>query len=151
MLNLFAATTLRPMSLTATARSIPGTLRQEVLIDGCHRLITDEPERLGGDGSAPAPHELVPAAVAACVATSLVMYSRAKGWDLGDVSVDVDFDNGATPRCFDVSIRIGGDVSDEQLERLEKVARACPVRRSFEVGADFRDTIVRTVVRKEAA
>jgi hypothetical protein len=31
------------MSLTATARSIPGTLRQEVVIDHRHRLITDEP------------------------------------------------------------------------------------------------------------
>ena len=39
------------MSLTATARSIPGTLPQEVVIDGRHRLITDEPERLGGEGA----------------------------------------------------------------------------------------------------
>ena len=31
------------MSLTATARSIPGTLRQEIVIDGQHRLITDQP------------------------------------------------------------------------------------------------------------
>ena len=53
------------MSLTATARSIPGTLRQEIVIDGRHRLITDEPERVGGEGSAPSPHELFPAALAA--------------------------------------------------------------------------------------
>ena len=64
------------MSLTATARSIPGTLRQTVVIDGQHRLITDEPERVGGEGSAPAPHELFPAALAACVSTTLVMYAR---------------------------------------------------------------------------
>jgi hypothetical protein len=51
------------MSLTATAHSIPGTLRREVVIDGKHRLITDEPEHLGGDGSGPAPHELFPAPV----------------------------------------------------------------------------------------
>ena len=74
----------RIMSLTATARSIPGTLRQEVVIDGQHRLITDEPEHLGGDGSGPAPHELFPAALAACVSTTLVMYARTKGWDLGE-------------------------------------------------------------------
>ena len=43
------------MSLTASARSIPDTLRQEVVIDGQHGLITDEPERVGGEGSAPAP------------------------------------------------------------------------------------------------
>jgi hypothetical protein len=32
------------MTLTATARAIPGTLRQEIVIDGQHRLITDQPE-----------------------------------------------------------------------------------------------------------
>ena len=75
------------MSLTADARSIPGTLRQDVLIDGRHRLTTDEPERLGGEGSAPAPHELFPAALAACVATTLAMYARTKESDLGEVTV----------------------------------------------------------------
>jgi len=87
---------LRVMSLTATARSIPGTLRQEVVIDGKHRLITDEPQRLGGDGSGPAPHELFPAALAACVSTTLVMYARTKAWELGEVVVDVDYDNRST-------------------------------------------------------
>ena len=46
----------KSMRLTATARSTPGTLRQQVVIDGRHHLITDEPEHLGGDGSGPAPH-----------------------------------------------------------------------------------------------
>jgi uncharacterized OsmC-like protein len=63
------------MSLTATARSIDGTLRQDVLIDGRHRLTTDEPTHLGGEDTGPAPHELFPAALAACVSTTLVMYA----------------------------------------------------------------------------
>jgi putative redox protein len=129
------------MSLTATARSIAGTLRQEVVIDGRHRLITDEPERVGGDGSAPAPHELVPAALAACIGTTLVMYARTKDWELGDVSVAVDYDNRAEPRSFDVAIELTGDLTDAQLERLEKVAASCPVRRSFEAGAKFFETL----------
>jgi putative redox protein len=131
------------MSLTATARSIPGTLRQEVVIDGKHRLITDEPEHLGGDGSAPAPHELFPAALAACISTTLVMYARTKSWDLGEVSVAVDYDNRSTPRRFEVAIELGGELSDEQLERLEKVAASCPVRRSVEAGIEFSETISR--------
>src|SRR5512133_646351 len=129
------------MSLTARARSISGTLRQEVVIDGKHRLITDEPEHLGGDGSGPAPHELFPAALASCIATTLVMYARTKEWELGDVSVDVDYDNRATPRRFDVAIELGGELTDEQLERLEKVAESCPVRRSIETGIEFVETL----------
>jgi putative redox protein len=131
------------MSLHAKARSIPGTLRQEVLIDGKHRLITDEPERVGGDGSAPAPHELLPAALAACISTTLVMYARTKGWELGEVTVAVDYDHTSTPRRFDVAVELGGDLSDEQLERLEKVAAACPVRRSIEAGIEFFETVTR--------
>lgn len=131
------------MSLTATARSIPGTLRQEVVIDGQHRLITDEPQRLGGEGSGPAPHELFPAALAACVSTTLVMYARTKGWDLGDVSVAVDYDNRSTPRRFEVDVALGGDLTDEQLMRLEKVAASCPVRRAVEAGVEFVETITR--------
>jgi len=125
------------MSLTATARSIPGTLRQQIVIDGKHRLITDQPELVGGDGSAPSPHELFPAALAACVATTLVMYARTKEWDLGEVTVDVDFDHRSTPRVFQVGIRLTGTLSDGQLERLEKVAAACPLRRSIESGIEF--------------
>lgn len=130
------------MSLTATSRSIPGTLRQEIIIDGKHRLITDEPVEIGGDGSAPAPHELLPAALAACVSTTLVMYARRKGWDLGDVRADVSYDHRATPRRADITIRLGAHLTPEQLELLEKVAAACPVRRSIETEFEFNEQIV---------
>ncbi len=122
------------MSLTATAHSVPGSLRQEILIDGTHLLVTDEPESVGGDGSAPAPHELLPAALASCISTVLVMYARTKEWDIGDVSVQVDFDNRATPRSFVATINLTGDLTEAQLERLEKVAASCPVGRSLAAG-----------------
>ena len=139
------------MSLTATARSIPGTLRQEIVIDGRTASITDEPERLGGEDSGPAPHELFPAALAACVSTTLVMYARTKGWDLGEVTVDVDYDHRSTPRRFEVAVALDGDLSDEQLERLEKVARACPLRRSIEAGFEFVETIECEASERRAA
>ena len=126
-----------PMSLTATARSIPGTLRQEVVIDGQHRLTTDEPRHVGGDGSGPAPHELFPAALAACVSTTLVMYARTKDWELGEVAVEVDYDHRSTPRKFEIAIWIDGDLSAAQIERLKKVASSCPLRRSIEAGIEF--------------
>ena len=131
------------MSLTANAHSIPGTLRQEVLIDGKHLLVTDEPERLGGEGSGPAPHELLPAALAACISTTLVLYARTKRWELGDVWVSVDYDNHSSPRRFVISVELNGNVSDEQLRRLEKVAASCPLRRSIESGFVFFETIAR--------
>jgi putative redox protein len=129
------------MSLTAVARAVPGTLRQDIEIDGLHHVITDEPERVGGDGSAPSPHELLPAALAACVSTHLVMYARTKGWDLGEVSVAVDYDHRATPRQFAVHILLDAELTRDQLDRLHKVAVSCPVRKALQGGAEFRERI----------
>jgi len=128
------------MTLSATARSIPGTLRQEVVIGGQHRLITDEPRSVGGDESGPAPHELVPAALAACVSTTLVMYARTKEWRLDEVRVEVGYDHRSTPRRFEIKIELACDLNETQLERLEKVARSCPVRRAIEAGFEFVET-----------
>jgi putative redox protein len=133
------------VSLVATARSVPGTLRQQVLVDGRHLLETDEPPEVGGDGSAPSPHELLPASLAACVSTTIVMYARTKGWELGEVVVDVDYDHRSTPRVARIAISVGGDLSEEQLERLEKVAAGCPVRRAVEGGIVFEEGIVAAV------
>lgn len=133
-----------PMSLTASARSIPGTLRQEVEIGGRHVLTTDEPDHLGGEDSGPAPHELLPAALAACIATTLAMYARTKHWELGEVGVDVVYDHRSTPRSFDVAVHVTGDLTAEQLARLDKVAETCPVRRALEAGVEVSERLEHT-------
>jgi putative redox protein len=125
------------MSLIASAQSSEDTLRQEVLIDGRHRLITDEPSRLGGTDCGPAAHELLPAALAACIATTIRTYARTKDWALGELSVDVVYDNRSTPRHFDVTINLPDDLSDEQVRRIMRAAEACPVRRAIEAGMSF--------------
>jgi len=129
------------MSLRATAHAVPGTLRQELLIDGHHRLVTDQPEGVGGTGLGPSPHELFPAALAGCVTVTLAAYARRKAWDLGDLSVEVDYDHRSTPRRLETLIRMTGDLTPSQLERLEKVAAACPLRRSIETGFELVDQI----------
>jgi putative redox protein len=138
------------VSLTATARSVPGTLRQDIVIDGRHRLTTDQPVRLGGGGTAPAPHELFPAALAACVASTLALYGRTKEWDLGEITVDVDYDHHSTPRRFDVEVHLTGDLDVAQLARLKKVAAACPLRRSIETGIEFAERVVCTRAAEQA-
>lgn len=140
------------MSLKASAHSVPGTLRQEVLVNGAHRVVTDEPESVGGEGSAPAPHELLPAALASCVSTMIVMYARTKQWPLDRVEVDVDYEHRATPRRFDIEIRLTGPLTEAQVERLERVARTCPVKRALEGAADVVEHVeLRRPVRADAA
>lgn len=139
------------MSLTASAHSVGDTLRQDVLIDGRHRLVTDEPTRLGGTDEGPAPHELLPAALAACIGTTVRIYARTKGWQLGELSIDVVYDHTATPRHFDVTVNLPDDLSAEQTKRLMRVAEACPVRRAIEAGMSFDEHLPEPVADESVA
>jgi len=129
------------MSLKATSFSTPGSLRQEVVIDGRFRLATDQPARLGGTDGAPSPHELLPAAIAACVSTNILMYARTKGWELGAVETVVDYDPHATPRTCAIVVRVERRLDVLQLARLDKVVATCPVRRALEGAVVFSERI----------
>ena len=125
------------MSLTATARSTGDTQRHDVVVDGRYHLVTDEPERLGGTAEGPAPHELLPAALASCVATTIRLYARTKSWRLEELTVDVVYDNTSTPRHFDVTITLTDELSEQQVRRIMRAAETCPIRRAIEAGITF--------------
>jgi putative redox protein len=120
--------------MRATAKLIRGTLRNEVLLRDSFILKTDEPESAGGEDTAPTPHELLAAALASCVSTTMAIYARAKGWELGEVLVEVDYDKDATPRRFRVDVFLDGDHDAARIARLERAAATCPVRRSLAAG-----------------
>jgi putative redox protein len=130
------------MSLTASASSAGDTLRQDVVVDRRFHLVTDEPERLGGTDDGPAPHELLPAALAACIATTIRTYARTKGWELGELRVDVVYDNNSTPRRFDVDVHLPEGLSDDQVRRLMRAGATCPLRRSIEAGMAFAERAI---------
>jgi putative redox protein len=130
------------MAMTATARSVGGSLRHEVDVNGRHTISTDEPERLGGTDTAPAPHELLAAMVAACVSTMISMYATTRGWELDGLSVDVEYDSDATPRHADVIVHLPAGLRDDQVRRLRRVAETCPARRALEAGFTFDERLV---------
>ncbi len=130
------------MSMKASSRLAGGTLRSDVDVNGRHTIVTDEPLRLGGTDAGPAPHELLPAAVASCVATTIAMYARTKGWGLDEIVVDVVYDNEVTPRRMQIEIRLPGSLAPAQLERLRRVAQTCPIRRALEAGFELEERIM---------
>ncbi len=138
------------MSLKASARRAGRGHRCEIDVNSRHVLVTDEPVALGGIDAGPAPHELLPAALAACIATMISMYAATKGWDLSELAVDVDYDHKATPRRFEITVRLPDGLTDSQLERLRRVADTCPIRRALETGFEFDERIV-TERRQRAA
>jgi len=130
------------MNYTATARPIDGTLRHEIDVNGRHTIITDEPARLGGTDTASTPHELLAATLASCVSTMIVLYAQRREWDMGDLQVDVRYDADTTPRTVDVTVHLPDGLTADQVTRLQRVARTCPVRRALEAGFTFDERVV---------
>ena len=113
----------------ATARRRQG-YTHDVEVSG-HRLVIDEPEASGGANEGPSPTRIVAAALAACTAITTEMYADRKGWDVGELEVDVEMEYGDTsvPRSFEVTLRLPGSLTSEQLDRLKVIAGRCPVHR----------------------
>jgi putative redox protein len=114
----------------AVARRREG-FAHDVEIEGGHSLVVDEPEDSGGKNEGPSPTRLTAAALASCTAITMEMYAERKGWDLADleVVVDMEYDDGAVPRSFAVTLRLPKELSEEQQERLKVIAGKCPVHR----------------------
>jgi putative redox protein len=98
-----------------------------------HRLIADEPEEKGGTDQGPAPSELLAASLGTCTAITIEMYAARKEWGLGTVEVTVDYTEATTddPPTFDVNITLGGELSEENQERIVVIAGKCPVHRAL--------------------
>jgi putative redox protein len=127
--------------LRASSQPIDGGVRQQVTVAGRHLLHTDEPADLGGTDTAATPHELLAAALASCVSTMIVLAARARGWETGGLRVDVAYDHTSAPRRFDVHIQLPAGLTDQQRDRLLRVAHTCPVRRALESAAEIEETI----------
>lgn len=98
-----------------------------------HRLIADETAEDGGNDKGPRPTELLAGALASCTTITLVMYGDRKGWDLGAIETAVDYEppTAHTKARFRSEIRIPGELTDEQREKLLIIAGKCPVHRTL--------------------
>src|SRR5947209_11961848 len=106
------------------------TFTQEIEIRQ-HGLLADEPPELGGDDEGPSPQELLAASLASCTAITSEMYAQRKGWDLGALEVQCDYETPerGQPTNFKLVLRLPSDCSEEQVERLQVIAGKCPVHR----------------------
>ena len=129
------------MKATATRA---GTFRQTIKIRD-QGLTVDEPSDQGGDDTGPSPQELLAASLASCTAITMEMYAHRKGWELPDVSVDVEYQPAerGCPTRFDLVVRIPDDVSEEDAQRLMPIAAKCPVHRTLDGEVMFDERVER--------
>ncbi|MFD1381260.1 bifunctional alpha/beta hydrolase/OsmC family protein [Fodinicurvata halophila] len=132
-----------PEGVVRVSEADPEGFRQDVVVDGRYQLSADEPADFGGTETGPSPYQFLSTGLGACTSMTIRMYARRKGWPLTQVSVDVSHDKRHAEDCADCEtregkidvftrvVRLEGDLSDEQRQRLLEIADKCPVHRTL--------------------
>lgn len=128
--------------MKAISRRVTGKLKQDVSVRG-HSLTADEPKDQGGEDTGPSPQELLAASLASCTAITMEMYADRKGWDVGDVTVDVTYEPAqrGSPTRFVMDVQMSKELPEDQRERLMQIAAKCPVHRTLEGEVMFEETV----------
>ncbi len=112
-----------------------------------HSLIADEPTSVGGDDFGPSPYELLNSGLAACTVMTLKLYAQRKKWDLQEVYVylshgkkhsdDINIETNKSGYLDHISkkLRLVGDLTEEQKNRLKEIASKCPVHKTIISGS----------------
>jgi putative redox protein len=104
---------------------------------GHHKFMADEGPELGGKDAGPAPYDLLISALGACTVITLRMYAERKQWPVTAVHADIHFVRQDKVESIDRTLRIDGNVDDEQKKRMADIAERTPVtltlKRSMEI------------------
>lgn len=118
-------------TLTDSRTEQSGTFRQ-VLRVGAHTFHADAPTAIGGQDSAPGPHELFDASLAACKALTATWYAKKHGIALERVETQVERDASRERQgtyALRVTLTFHGALSDADKQRLHDAVANCPIHK----------------------
>ncbi|WP_461488591.1 OsmC family protein [Pontibacter sp. HJ8] len=106
-----------------------------------------------GIKTGPDPNDYLMSALGACTVITLHMYARRKNWPLDRAEVSLQMESipvASVPPAGEIPqkrlqiikrLRLCGDLSLEQVERLKQISARCPVQKTLEAGV-FIQTIL---------
>jgi len=104
--------------------------------DGAHEWLIDEPVENGGNDIAHDPYAALLASLGSCSAITIKMYAQRKGWPVEDIEIKLTMATqiveGKRHSVFTRNVCIKGDLTNEQLHRLQQIVIACPVSKILE-------------------
>jgi putative redox protein len=128
---------------------------EQVLVDGRHSLLADEPASAGGADVGPGPYELLMMALGSCTSMTIHLYAARKQWPVEQVVVRLSHSKVYAEDCaecegnakamidrIDRAIEIVGALDAEQRSRLLQIANQCPVHRTLSSKIDIKTTAV---------
>lgn len=100
-----------------------------------HSVIeTDAPKDNNGRGETFSPTDLVAAALGSCLLTVMAISAEKDGLDMRGATAEVTKEMAANPRRvarLTVHVRMPGRIGEKEREKLETIARTCPVAKSL--------------------
>jgi len=126
---------------------------EQVMLDGRHTLIADEPASAGGHDTGPGPYELLLMSLGSCTSMTVHMYAARRKWPLEQVVVRLRHQKVYVQDCIDCEkptsmldridkeIELIGALDAEQRTKLIEIAGHCPVHRTLTAKIDIRTTV----------
>jgi putative redox protein len=128
---------------------------EQMLLNGRHTLLSDEPRAVGGNDVGPGPYEFLLMSLGSCTSMTLHMYAGRKKWPLAQVVVRLRHSRVHAEDCADCEkptaridriereIEVIGALDAGQRSRLLEIANQCPVHRTLSSRIDIKTTAVR--------
>ncbi|SRX56096.1 bifunctional alpha/beta hydrolase/OsmC family protein [Aequorivita sp. CIP111184] len=110
---------------------------------GDHYFIADEPTEFGGNNFGPSPYEFLSGGLAACTVMTIQMYAKRKKWEVENVVCHINYSKDHAFDCehcekdsakidtFTREIKLEGNLSEEQKNKLLVIADKCPVHKTL--------------------
>lgn len=126
------------MSIEVISRR-SGSFVQRVQVASFDELLVDVPALVGGDESAPDPHDYFDLSLGACKSITVQMYARRKGLPLAGITTTVDRDDSDERRGSNSEYRLtvsmqflaeeGHELDADTRARLLEISERCPIHR----------------------
>ena len=131
-----------PHTVIVSLRDTEGTYTCDINA-GKHQMVADEPVPLGGDDLGATPYQYLKAALGACTAMTIRMYAERKKWPIENVIVTLRHSRDAKKQSlFERDIKLVGDLTDDQRERLLDIADRCPVHKTLSHGVTILSKLI---------
>ena len=127
---------------TAEVRSLAEPWAGEIKT-GNHQLITDKPASFGGQDRGPAPYDLLCSALISCTMITLRMYASHKGIELGEFSVEADFNvNKEGKEWIERRLSFAQPLPEELKQKVLEISSKTPVTKTLLRSLDINTVLV---------
>lgn len=123
--------------------SFPGNLKVEAAVRD-FTVVTDQPEKSGGDNSAPSPFELFTTSIATCAGYFALKFCRARNIDTSTMRLKMhyewDKEQKRYPKMF-IDLEVPDGFPDKYKAAIIKAMEQCVVKQHIHQPPEFEMTV----------